>query len=57
MTMDLSKPLRFVALGTDVFVWVSSVIVTGIVSWFLKKYPDRSVHIVYQECIVRLPLP
>lgn len=55
MARILSTPLRFVALGTHVAVWISSLIVTGIVSWFLKTFSDRGTHIVYHESIVRHP--
>ncbi|KAK2606231.1 hypothetical protein QQS21_003402 [Conoideocrella luteorostrata] len=53
------KPsLKILAVANHFIVWVSALIVTGIVSWFLKKansgydgYYGNRTHIIYQEVI------
>lgn len=45
--------LRGSAAFCHFMIFASSVIVTGIVSYFLNKYRFRGAHIVYQEVIVR----
>ncbi|OAA60813.1 MARVEL-like domain protein [Cordyceps fumosorosea ARSEF 2679] len=51
------SPIRFFALFNHFMVWVSAVIVMGIVSYFLSKFgalANRRTHIVYQETIAVL---
>lgn len=46
-------PLRFFAFANHALVWISSLIVTGILSYFLKKYGTaHNTHIIYEEVIV-----
>lgn len=44
--------LRYIAFANHLMVLISSIIVTGLASWFLAKYDYRGVDIVYQEVIV-----
>ncbi|KAF4591793.1 might be a transmembrane protein [Ophiocordyceps camponoti-floridani] len=43
--------LRIVVMGNHLAVFISSVIVTGLVSHFLQRYSHRGTHIVYTEVI------
>jgi hypothetical protein len=49
----ISRPLQLV---TRALQWCSAVIVMGLTSYFISKGPHGQ-HIIYQEVIVRLPLP
>ncbi|KAM0450820.1 hypothetical protein ACHAO4_006210 [Trichoderma viride] len=48
--------LRYIAFANHLMVLISSIIVTGLASWFLAKYDYRGVDIVYQEVIAVLTL-
>jgi hypothetical protein len=48
--------LRYIAFANHLMILISSIIVTGLASWFLAKYDYRGVDIVYQEVIVCLTL-
>jgi len=49
--------LRYLAFANHAIVWVSSLIVTGILSYFLKKYSSaHNTHIIYQEVIAVITL-
>ena len=52
------KPsLRILALANHALVWASSIIVTGIISYFIHNYDSgNSTHIIYEEVIVRYSL-
>lgn len=46
-------PLRFLAFANHALVWISSLVVTGVLSQFLKKYGSaHNTHIIYEEVIV-----
>lgn len=48
-------PLRLLAFGNHAMVWLSSLIVTGILSYFLKTYKSaHSTHIIYEEVIASI---
>ncbi|KAM3504400.1 hypothetical protein MY11210_008369 [Beauveria gryllotalpidicola] len=50
-------PIRFLAFGNHVLVWASSAIVTGILSYFLNKFPRaHNKHIIYEEVIATVTL-
>lgn len=49
----ISRPLQLV---TRALQWSSAVIVMGLTSYFIKQGP-KGQHIIYQEVIVRPPLP
>ena len=45
-------PLRLLAFGNHALVWLSSLIVMGVLSYFLKSYKSaHSTHIIYEETI------
>ncbi|EHK41983.1 uncharacterized protein TrAtP1_011649 [Trichoderma atroviride] len=48
--------LRYIAFANHLMVLISSIIVTGLASWFLAKYDYRGVDIVYQEVIAVITL-
>ncbi|KAM3521924.1 hypothetical protein NHJ13051_005977 [Beauveria bassiana] len=49
--------LRYLAFANHAIVWVSSLIVTGILSYFLSKYSAaHNTHIIYQEVIAVITL-
>ncbi|KAK8146494.1 hypothetical protein G3M48_003039 [Beauveria asiatica] len=49
--------LRYLAFANHAIVWVSSLIVTGILSYFLNKYSSaHNTHIIYQEVIAVITL-
>ncbi|KAL7922551.1 hypothetical protein ACQKWADRAFT_292763 [Trichoderma austrokoningii] len=48
--------LRYIAFANHLMVLISSIINTGLVSWFLSKYDYRGVDIVYQEVITVITL-
>ncbi|OAA78966.1 MARVEL-like domain protein [Akanthomyces lecanii RCEF 1005] len=48
-------PLRLLAFGNHALVWLSSLIVMGILSYFLKSYKSaHSTHIIYEETIATI---
>lgn len=55
-------PLRIWAMFNHFVVWISAIIVTGIMSWIISveafgsSYPNRA-HIIYQEVVVRFGSP
>ncbi|KAL7893853.1 hypothetical protein HDV63DRAFT_381409 [Trichoderma sp. SZMC 28014] len=48
--------LRYIAFANHLMILISSIIVTGLASWFLAKFDYRGVDIVYQEVIAVLTL-
>ncbi|KAL6876955.1 hypothetical protein J3F83DRAFT_430847 [Trichoderma novae-zelandiae] len=51
------RTLRLAAFGNHFVVWVSSLIVTGILSFFLVKYNlSNNAHVIYQEVIATITL-
>lgn len=52
----MNKPLRGALFFSRLLQWSSAVIVMGIASYFIAKYP-RNEHIIYDEVIVRPPNP
>ncbi|KAG8408132.1 hypothetical protein J3459_018146 [Metarhizium acridum] len=50
--------LRGLAVANHFVVWLSAVIVTGAVSWFISRFStsENSTHIIYQEVIATITL-
>ncbi|KJZ71517.1 hypothetical protein HIM_09105 [Hirsutella minnesotensis 3608] len=48
--------LRMIIMFNHFMVFVSSVIVTGLVSYFLARDPYRSAHLIFQEVIAVITL-
>lgn len=44
-------------LVTNILVWISAVIVMGILSYWISVNNHQGDHIIYEEVIVRRPLP
>jgi len=51
------RSLRYSAAFCHFMIFASSVIVTGVVSYFFSRYTFRGSHIVYQEVIAVLTIP
>ncbi|KID99364.1 might be a transmembrane protein, partial [Metarhizium majus ARSEF 297] len=54
----LNSSLRGLAVANHFMVWLSAVIVTGVVSWFISRFSTsaNSTHIIYQEVIATITL-
>ncbi|UNI15380.1 hypothetical protein JDV02_001917 [Purpureocillium takamizusanense] len=50
------RTLRSLAMANHFMVFVSSVIVTGVISHFLKVYSFRNAHVIYQEVVATITL-
>jgi hypothetical protein len=50
-----ASTLKFALVGSHFMQWASSVIVMGIVSYYISKF-DAGQHLKYEEIIVRGPL-
>jgi hypothetical protein len=53
---SMNRRLRALLFISRFFQWASAVIVMGLASYFIAKYP-RHEHIIYEEVIVRPPCP
>ncbi|OAA35901.1 MARVEL-like domain protein [Cordyceps fumosorosea ARSEF 2679] len=52
-----TEPIRVLAFVNHLIVWVSSLIVTGILSYFLSKYSlSNNTHVIYEEVIAVITL-